>query len=176
VTEVSGDAASECRRVQSSLTVAGSAAGLDAAFFVVVAFAMGLEAEAAVLDFLGCGALMSSSEALRFMAVDLVGAALDLAAAVFGAGLDCLVDAVGVVSVTRAFLPLGSFSGSSDLCFVALGLLVFAWVVARLSGDLRARFEARLGVGAAPDSVTFLRGMFTVCASSTIEGCEGVFE
>jgi hypothetical protein len=165
VTEVSGDAASECRRVQSRLTVAGSAAGLDAAFFVVV-----------VLDFLGCGALMSSSEAFRFVAVDLVEAALDLAAAVFGAGLDCLVDAVGVVSVTRAFLPLGSFSGSSDLCFVALGLLVFAWVVARLSGDLRARFEARLGAGAAPDSATFLRGMFTVRASSTIEGCEGVFE
>ncbi len=155
--------------------MAGSAAGLDAAFFVVVAFAIGLEAVAVVLDFLGCGALISSSEAFRFVAVALLGAALGLVAAVFGAGLGCLVDAVGVVSVTRAFLLLGSFSGSSAARFVALGLLVFAWVVARLSGDLRARFEARVGAGAAPESATFLRGMFTVCASSTNEVSEDPF-
>jgi hypothetical protein len=133
-----------------------------------VAFAVGLEAVAVVLDFLGCGALMSSSEAFRFVAVVVVGAALDLAAAVFGAGLGCLVDAVGVLSVTRAFLTLGSFSGSSDLRFVALGLLIFAWVVARLSGDLRARFEARVGAGVAPDSATFLRGMFTVVRAARL--------
>jgi hypothetical protein len=185
VAEISGDRASESRRVQIRLTLAGFASSLDAAFFVVVDFAMGLEAVAVVLDFLDFGASMSSSEAFRFVAVGLVtvvlplalvGAALALEAAVSGADLDCLVDAVGVVSVPRAFLPLGSISGSSDLRFVALGLLVFAWVVARLSGDLRARFEARVGAGAAPDSATFLRGMFTDCASSTIEACEGVFE
>jgi hypothetical protein len=178
VAEISGDRASESRRVQIRLTLAGFASSLDAAFFVVVAFAMGLEAVAVVLDFLDFGASMSSSEAFRFVAVGLVTVVLPLAleAAVSGADLDCLVDAVGVVSVPRAFLPLGSISGSSDLRFVALGLLVFAWVVAKLSGDLRARFEARVGAGAAPDSATFLRGMFTDCASSTIEACEGVFE
>lgn len=183
----------ELCRAKICLTVVDFAAGSGAAdflgatsfpgaFFVVVAFAIGLAVVVVVLDFLGCGASMSSSssDVFLFVAVDFVTAAdalvflplvcvaatLALAARflVFGADLVCLTDLGAVGGGTRAFLPLGSSSDSSALRLLALGSVVVDWVVAKTSGDLRTRVEVRVDAGAAPALAAVLRGMLIGCA------------